>query len=181
MGARTWAPVLSPPRFRRERPSFLSALIAVAAFLLMATSNALGQNITLSKSSLTASPIPSGQDFEYQITYTFSSTSGDFVGAVIEDQLPAGLIYAGTVTANPQVASTTAPASGATGRIRFNMVNPIAAGSSGNLRIRVRYPIGTTADGLQVTNVATASGIVGGNLISATSNPVITTASAGCA
>lgn len=155
----------------------LGSLVA----LFLSTGAGRAQSISLIKAASVASPIQSGQDFDYQITYQVSSTTGDFNNVVITDVLPAGLVYAGTVGQTAHVSSTTTPASGANGTVRFNMVSPLAAGSSGTLTIKVRYPIGTTANGQLATNTATATGTVGSTTVNGTSNPVVTQASADCA
>ena len=170
---------------RRGALFALRSVLTCILFTLFAAVGANAQTVSLTKSLApgTPNPVPTGQDFEYIMGYTFSSTTADFYSAFVQDVLPPGLVFAGAFTPSAQVASVVTPPTGSGGTIRFNMISPLPAGSSGTLRFTVRFPSGTTPNGTQATNVVTGagnSGSSGGPLISGTSAPVVITASATC-
>jgi protocatechuate 3,4-dioxygenase beta subunit len=168
----------------RLRPAFVGLWALLISLLLSAqTGHAQSASLTKSLAAGTPNPIPAGEDFDYVIGYTFSSTTADFYSATVTDVLPAGLVYAGSFTPSAHVVSVDTPPDGSGGTVTFNMISPLPAGSSGTLKIRVRFPLGTTADGTSAVNTVSGSGNYGspgGPLVSGSSGPVSITASAGC-
>ena len=171
------------PGLRCFHPFVRCACLVLALQLIGGSLLAQTISVTKALGPGTPDPIPAGQDFDYVIGYTFSSTTADFYSAVVTDTLPAGVVYAGSFTPSAHVVSVTTPATNSGGTVTFNLVSPLLAGSSGTLKIRVRFPLGTTANGTSASNTATGSGRFGsasGPVISGTSGPVVLTASAGC-
>jgi large repetitive protein len=100
-----------------------------------------------------------GAQFGYRLTYNCSSTSGPCLGAEVIDLLPAEVVFDSTVPASPtgdvfaiQVTNNFM-GSGRT-RVRFDMIDPLPAGNSGDLIINVHFPNGSTPDGTVATNTA---------------------------
>ncbi|HET8772672.1 MAG TPA: GEVED domain-containing protein [Thermoanaerobaculia bacterium] len=100
-----------------------------------------------------------GATFGYRLTYNCSSTAGPCLGAEVIDLLPAEVVFDSTVPASPtgdvfaiQVTNNFM-GSGRT-RVRFDMIDPLPAGNSGDLIINVHFPNGSTADGTVATNTA---------------------------
>jgi protocatechuate 3,4-dioxygenase beta subunit len=184
---RLWQPLTFLLALFALAPRILAALGCLLLALLSLPAGA--QTITLTKSVVGTNglaapdPMPAGQEFDYVLSYTFSSTIGDFYNAVIRDVLPPGIVYSGAVGSSPHVANVSTPGSGSGGTVVFTMTEPLSAGSSGTLKIRARYPLGTTTNGLTRTNVTTASANAGsetGPVVNASSGGVTTTASAAC-
>ena len=102
-----------------------------------------------------------GATFGYRLTYNCSSTSGPCLNAEVIDLLPAEVQLVSTVPASPTgdvAAIQTTPnymGSGRT-RVRFQMIDPLPAGNSGDLIVNVRFPNGSTPDGTVATNTADA-------------------------
>lgn len=100
-----------------------------------------------------------GQTFGYRLTYNCSSTSGPCLGAEVVDLLPPEVVFDSTVPASPtgDVAAIQVTnnfmGTGRT-RVRFDLIDPLPAGNSGDLLINVRFPNGTTPDGTQAVNTA---------------------------
>ncbi|HSK78970.1 MAG TPA: hypothetical protein VLQ45_21130, partial [Thermoanaerobaculia bacterium] len=100
-----------------------------------------------------------GATFGYRLTYNCSSTSGPCLGAEVVDLLPPEVQQVSTVPASPtgDVAAIQVTANfmgtGRT-RVRFQLINPLPAGNSGDLIINVRFPNGSTPDGTVATNTA---------------------------
>jgi len=109
--------------------------------------------------------VESGRTFTFLIAYTCSSILFDCLDAAIEDVLPPELEIVSVV---PTTHVATVAIDGGTNTVTFDMVDPMPAGSTGILRINVRFPPGTLP-GIVVSNSAdfTAS-----NADSTTSNEV---------
>jgi uncharacterized repeat protein (TIGR01451 family) len=168
-----------------SRLTLLRRGLLVGLLLLVLHLPAFAQSVNLTKAlgAGTPDPVPAGQEFDYIIGYTFSSTTADFYGATVEDVLPPGLVYAGSYTPSVHVVGVSTPADGSGGPVVFTMVSPLPAGSSGTLAIRVRFPLGTTTNGLTATNITTGSasfGSPGGPTVGGSSPPVLISALAGC-
>ncbi|HEX2062225.1 MAG TPA: SdrD B-like domain-containing protein, partial [Thermoanaerobaculia bacterium] len=107
-------------------------------------------------------------------------TSGPCLNAEVVDLLPPEVQYVSTVPASPTgdvAAINVTPNYGGSGRTRvqFVMIDPLPAGNSGDLLINVRFPNGSTPDGMQATN--TADGInLGASPGTTTTAPVTVTA-----
>ena len=100
-----------------------------------------------------------GETFGYRLTYSCNNTLTDCTGAEVIDLLPAEVEFLSTVPASAggDVAAVEVTpnymGSGRT-RVRFDMVDPLTAGNSGDLIINVRFPRGSTPDGTVATNTA---------------------------
>ncbi|HSN87250.1 MAG TPA: hypothetical protein VL025_10860, partial [Thermoanaerobaculia bacterium] len=136
--------------------------LARAAFVILALAASQAGAQPLLKSAIQVDPgntKPVGQTFGYRLTYNCSSTSGPCLGAEVVDLLPAEVESVSTVPASPTgdvAAITVTPNYMGTGRtrVRFQLINPLPAGNSGDLIINVRFPNGSTADGTQAINTA---------------------------
>ncbi|HSF43319.1 MAG TPA: hypothetical protein VLT87_26200, partial [Thermoanaerobaculia bacterium] len=100
-----------------------------------------------------------GATFGYRLTYNCSSTSGPCLGAEVVDLLPPEVQQVSTVPASPTgdvAAIQVTPNFMGTGRtrVRFQLINPLPAGNSGDLIVNVRFPNGSTPDGTVATNTA---------------------------
>lgn len=126
-----------------------------------------------------------GATFAYRLTYNCSSTSGPCLGAEVIDLLPPEVQIhptTPTVPGSPTgdvaaiVVTNNYMGTGRT-RVRFQLINPLPAGNSGDLLINVRFPNGATPDGTMATN--TAEGInLGASPGTFTTPPVTVTAEA---
>ncbi|MBK8066443.1 MAG: hypothetical protein IPK27_02085 [Rhodanobacteraceae bacterium] len=121
-----------------------------------------------------------GATFGYRLTYNCSSVSGPCLNAEVVDLLPQEVQFVSTVPASPTgdvAAITVTPNFGGSGRtrVRFQMINPLPAGNSGDLIINVRFPNGSTPNGTVAIN--TADGInLGATPGTFTTPPVTVTA-----
>ncbi|HEX2165558.1 MAG TPA: SdrD B-like domain-containing protein, partial [Thermoanaerobaculia bacterium] len=135
------------------------AALAVLSFVTFALP-AAGQ--PLLKSAVQVDPgntKPAGRTFGYRLTYNCSSTSGPCLGAEVIDLLPGEVELVSTVPASPTgdvAAIEMTPDFMGTGRtrVRFDLIDPLPAGNSGDLVIEVRFPNGSTPDGTVATNTA---------------------------
>ncbi|NWJ94668.1 MAG: hypothetical protein HXX20_02700, partial [Chloroflexi bacterium] len=134
---------------------------------------------TLDKATDAPNPVPSGQFFNYLLSYNCASVNDpSCLNMVITDTLPAELSsLVGDVTLSQSsidVQSFTFYPVTHTVVIIFNPVVP--AGSTATLRIQVRFPNGSTPNGTVAANTA----ILGASNVTNTvfSNPVSVTASA---
>lgn len=156
---------------------------ARAAFVLLALVSSQASAQPLLKSAIQVDPGNTktvGQQFGYRLTYNCSSTSGPCLNAEVVDLLPPEVQQLSTVPASPtgDVAAievtTNYMGTGRT-RVRFQLINPLPAGNSGDLIINVQFPAGTTPDGTEATN--TADGInLGASPGTVTTPPVTVTA-----
>ncbi|HEY9421659.1 MAG TPA: SdrD B-like domain-containing protein, partial [Thermoanaerobaculia bacterium] len=137
-----------------------ASLCLAASLLILAAAPAAAQ--PLLKSAIQVDPgntKQAGATFGYRLTYNCSSTSGPCLGAEVVDLLPPEVQHVSTVPASPTgdvAAIQVTPNFGGTGRtrVRFQLINPLPAGNSGDLIINVRFPNGSTPDGAVATNTA---------------------------
>lgn len=128
-------------------------------------------NINLEKSVGANDTYLTGELITFTIKYANPSTTDDALNLVITDVLPSNLEY---VSATPSEDVTSYSYDGNSRTITFNMVTPLAAGSTGFVEVVARFPIGTS-DRLpsgrpnSATNSASATG---SNVALVTSNPV---------
>lgn len=152
-------------------------LVALALFALPAAAQPLVKSAIQVDAGNTKQV---GQTFGYRLTYNCSSTSGPCLNAEVIDLLPPEVQQISTVPASPTgdvAAIQVTPNFGGSGRtrVRFQLINPLPAGNSGDLIINVRFPNGSTPDGTQAVN--TADGInLGATPGTFTTPPVTVTA-----
>ena len=122
------------------------------------------------------SSIDSGVEFDYVMQYRCASTTEDCINATITDMLDSDLSWlSNEVDINDSTHIASSNFNTATGQVTWNFVSPLLAGSTGELRIRVRFPNGSTPNGTVATNTATMSA---DNATTVTSNQVAITATA---
>lgn len=112
--------------------------------------------VSISKTTNAPSPVPSGQNFSYNLTYSCSSTTGSAHNVVLTDVLPSDLEFVG-LSPTSHVASYTAPAVGSSGTVVLTFINPLPSGSAGIVPITVRYKGGITPNGTVALNTATVT------------------------
>lgn len=122
----------------------------------------------LVKDGLTS--VPSGQTFTYLLRYRAASTTTDFFGATLEDVLPEGIQFQSLVS-TVHVDSFNYDA--ASRLLTVNFIDPLPAGSTGEIEVNVRFAPGSTPSGFVAINTATMDA---DNSPPATSPPVTTTA-----
>lgn len=138
----------------------LMRVVVVLAVGLLGAAGAVAQPLV--KSVIQVDPGNTklvGATFGYRLTYNCSSTSGPCLGAEVIDLLPPEVQFVSTVPASPTgdvAAIQVTPNYMGTGRtrVRFDMIDPLPAGNSGDLIINVRFPNGSTPDGTVATNTA---------------------------
>ena len=125
-------------------------------------------SVSLSKSASVSSATP-GTPFTYFLDYSCSSLTTTCNGVTITDVLPAQLSLAAADVTLVGDAHTSATAyNPSTGTATFTMVNPMPAGTTGEVAITVKFPAGTTPLGASATNVGTINAT---NAASSNSNP----------
>ncbi len=164
---------------RKPRQPHLLTLIASALVVMLSLGatpmHARQPSLSISKSA-SVDTVDTGVLFTWTISYSISSTNDPAYDVVITDVLPPQLLLAAgnvQLIGNPQTASTSY--NPITGAAVFTMVNPLPAGSSGQLQINAMFPPGTTPNGTIACNTAT---ITASNAATVTSNQVCVVARA---
>ncbi len=120
--------------------------------------------------------IESGEFFTYVIQYRCVGITLDCRNVTLTDQLPPELSWAQEdVRLFDTVHTVGANYDETTGTVTWDFIDPLPAGSTGELRLRVRFPPGTTLDGEIAINEATVTSDNPndpGNPNTETSNPV---------
>jgi uncharacterized repeat protein (TIGR01451 family) len=118
-----------------------------------------------------------GQHFTYFLRYRCASINTDCRNVVVTDVLPPELAGDGAevilVGGLPHLTNQTYDE--ATRTAIWSFVDPLPAGSTGELKLRVRFPIGVTPNGTTATNMAR---IEASNAPASASPPVTVTARA---
>ncbi len=122
--------------------------------------------------SVDKSVATTGEEFTYTIHYRAASLNQNFTAVKITDLLPSSVEF---VAAYGSQHTTSFAYSPGTHTVTFNFIDPLLAGSTGEVKIIVKFPAGTTPDGTVATNSATISASNSGTV---TSNTVVTTAEA---
>ena len=116
--------------------------------------------------------VETGESFIYKLQYRAASTTTNFDNATLTDILPAGLEYqelVGTIHVDNDNFDAV------TRTLSVNFVDPLPAGSTGEITLKVRFKPGSTPDGTAATNTATMDA---DNSPASTSTPVSITARA---
>ena len=160
----------SRPRYVRAA-AFVVAAALVLAFLLPSGAKALVYNVLpagwsppavtlgLQKRVVGSTTVEAGAAFQYRLLYNCVSTTQNCENVVITDVLPPELSGASsqvTLSSNAQTAS--AVYNQGTRTATWTLVSPLAAGSSGELLITVRFPNGSTPNGTTTVNESTITG-----------------------
>ena len=167
---------------------FLKSVTGVWRLAILAVVLALGlpAQVALADGTVTVTKaiqgdlttVDAGVEFTYLINYAYASTTDNGQNVTLVDFLDSDLSWA-TAQVIPgttiHIASTAYDQ--ATGKVTWNFVNPLPAGSSGQLTLRVRFPLGTTLPGTVAKNTATMDG---DNTDPKTSNEVSISATATC-
>ena len=133
--------------------SRLNVAFLSLSLMLAAISSQAGLGLT---KAIVGNPtqVPSGQQFTYRLSYSAASTTTDFHGVVLEDVLPPELSYISS-QGTAHTASITYTA--ATRTVRVVFIEPLPAGSTGQIDLNVMFKTGVTPDGTVATNTATLS------------------------
>ena len=126
--------------------------------------------LELTKSVSNSMPL-SGETFFYSLQYRCAGLTEDCLGTVITDPLPAGLEFVGVLGS---VHTTSETYNSGTNTVTFTFIDPLVSGTTGEVRIEVRFPNGTTPDGTVANNTATISA----SNATSVSSSISTTASA---
>lgn len=122
------------------------------------------------------SSVAAGTAYDYTLQYQCASLTENCVAATVSDVLPAALSAASADVTMVGSAHTTAQTfTTATRTAKWTFVNPLPAGSTGQLKLSVKFPVGTTPDGAQAINTATMSAT---GATTASSAPVTVSATA---
>ncbi len=165
---------LAKLNIRRSIPRQLSlATSAIAMSLLgvLLTTPAKAQIISISKTA-NVNTVPSGQTFDYSLKYSCISPGASCQNAVIIDAIPSQVQYVNTVLGiNP----ATYTYDSKTRKLTITFTQPIAAGDTSEITVKVKFPAGTTPNDTVAENKANMT-ISNGS--SATSSTVSVTATA---
>ncbi|MFM8332581.1 MAG: SdrD B-like domain-containing protein, partial [Candidatus Methylumidiphilus sp.] len=122
------------------------------------------------------SSVAVGVVFDYTLQYKCASITENCLAATVTDVLPVELSGAASDVTLFSSAHTTAVAyTAATRTAKWTFVNPLPAGSTGQLKLSVKFPVGVTANGAQAVNTATMAAT---GAVSASSPPVTVAATA---
>ncbi len=150
-------------------------VLVLAIFFLPAMAHAV-VNLKITKLA-DESAIASGATITYRIQYTVASTTENALNAVITDILPVELASsASDITLEGDDFVTSAIYTAATRTAQFLFESPLAAGTTGTILVKARFPLGTTLDGTIAENTAT---FTADNGTTAVSPPATVTSTAG--
>lgn len=146
---------------RDKRWAFILSVCIVALLHISPHSFvfAQGSSLELTKSIENAlTEVDSGQAFVYVLRYRCVGITSNCLNASVTDILPPELSYAAAdVQMFGTIHTTSTNYNPATGTATWTFVNPLLGGSTGELRLVVRFPPGITPDGTIATNQATIS------------------------
>jgi hypothetical protein len=137
------------PRARRSwrttAGAVLTATCASAALLVSASpAGAAAPSVSATIQTSNATP-QTGQPFDITINYRCFSVVVDCLGAVITETLPANLDPAYNLVTSPHVQSYSYTA--ATRQVKWTMISPLKAGSTGAVGFTTSFTQGPTANG----------------------------------
>ena len=171
-----------PERIGRLAVAF--AVFALTVLVAAVPSTVQAADLGISKSS-SIDVVPVGEEFDFRILVSCSSATSDCVDAVVTDVLPPELSGAAAdVHIAPIVGATTSYVE-ATRTVSWAFTNDLgggtvglAAGSTLELSVTVKFPTGSTPNNTVATNTATFQATVDGNPTptSVVSNPAPVTA-----
>ncbi len=130
-------------------------MLVFSALFLMPTMAQAVVNLKITKLA-DEGTVASGATITYRIQYTVASTTENAINAVITDVLPVELAAsASDVTLEGDDFVASALYTAATRTARFVFQSPLAAGTTGTILVKARFPLGTTLDGTTTDNIAT--------------------------
>ncbi len=131
--------------------NWFKVLLVAVAVMGFAMAAPAGLEVTkVIKNGLTT--VPSGQTFTYKLQYRAASTTTDFFGTYLIDVLPPGVEFQSLVGTVHVASFAHNPA---TRELRVDFIDPLPAGSTGEIEVNVRFTPGTTPSGTIATNSAT--------------------------
>jgi len=95
--------------------------------------------------------VQSGQQFTYRLSYRAASTTTNFHNVVLTDVLPPELSY---ISAQGTAHTTNISYTTGTRTLRVSFVDPLLAGSTGQIDLNVMFKKGVTPNGSMATNTA---------------------------
>ncbi len=113
----------------------------------------IASDLELTKSVSNGTPL-TGETFYYTLQYSCAGLTEDCLGTVITDPLPAGLEFVSVIGS---IHTTSESYNSGTHTVTFSFIDPLASGTTGEVRIEVRFPNGTTPNGTVANNTATIS------------------------
>ncbi len=155
---------------KKDRFRFLKKLFVLTLIGLTSAAMA-GLEVTKTIANGLTS-VQSGQTFTYKLQYRAASTTTDFYSTTLTDILPPGIEFQSLV-GTVHMASYTYNAG--TRELKIFFIDPLPAGSTGEIDVNVRFTPGSTPPGTVATNTATLAAT---NAPSFTSPPVTITATA---
>lgn len=128
-------------------------ILQLFVYIYPQTAWADGGNTLTIKTLSNATDVFSGEEFTYTIQYSYSSTNAHNAdGVVIEDNLPSEVQYISSL------GSTDIESVSVNGqKVQFVFKSGLAAGTTGIVKIAVKFPNGTTLDGTEAVNTASIS------------------------
>jgi len=133
---------------------------------------AASDDFTITK-SVDKSEVLAGENFTYTISY--ANSNSDATNAVVTDVLPSNVVYVSS-EGSTQVSSIDIDNTANPGHqtVIFHFTNPLPSGSTGILKIAVKFPEGTTLGGAanEAINTAVISSDPADDKIPKTSDPV---------
>ena len=171
--------MLKSARFYQRLLFLMAMLLFVIGMANQAQAQGPTGQVEVSKAVLGgATTVDTGVEFTYLINYKYASTTDDGAAVTLVDMLDPSINWAAAqvvVGTTNHIASTNY--NPATGQVTWTFVNPLPAGASGQLELKVRFPNGTTPPGTVANNTATMDA---DNADPYTSNNVAITANATC-
>jgi uncharacterized repeat protein (TIGR01451 family) len=141
----------------------------VATLLLLGTTTTAFAQLNISK-SVNKTTVLAGETFVYTLQYRCANITSPCNNVSVTDVLPANLIYISS-TGSVHTTATSGSVSGQA--VTFTFINPLPAGSTGELTITCKFPNGLTHDGATATNTASitdGSAVVTSNAVTVTSH-----------
>jgi uncharacterized repeat protein (TIGR01451 family) len=153
-------------KLRKDALTISLAMLMAVLFFVPGMAQAV-VNLKITKLADDTS-VEAGSTIVYRLQYTVASTTENALNAVITDILPVQLASSATdVTLEGDDFVASALYTAATRTARFVFESPLAAGTTGTLLVRCRFPLGTTIDGTIAENTATFSADNGTTAVSA--------------
>ena len=152
---------------------YLLFFLLVFLFGPLAHADAPTLQLTMTSSVAT---VAAGTQYTYTIQYQCASITSSCAAATVTDVLPSTLSWNTADVAMLGSTQTTATSFTAkTGTAVWTFINPLPAGSTGQLQLTVKFPIGITPNGATAINSASMSAT---GATTVTSNQVTVTATA---